>query len=169
MTGESVTYLAAFGGGIVSFLSPLRTAMVPAYLSVITGLDITEAERGGRHQLARVARDTGLFVFGPAMRSHTSSESSLSAVPLPMAVPPIRNRPGLGLLAQRPGHSPRLVGFAMDREVPGGAQSCAENWRKRGSPIVQSGRRPVGASSDVGHKRPPSRRRAAPWSLVTLA
>lgn len=64
MTGDSVTYVAAFGGGIVSFLSPCVLPIVPAYLSVITGLDVTKVEAGARHQLGRVARDTSLFIAG---------------------------------------------------------------------------------------------------------
>lgn len=63
MSGSEVGYLAAFGGGIVSFLSPCVLPIVPACLSVVTGLDITSAEDRGRH-LGRVARDTLLFVAG---------------------------------------------------------------------------------------------------------
>jgi cytochrome c-type biogenesis protein len=63
MSGSGVGYLAAFGGGIVSFLSPCVLPIVPACLSVVTGLDISEAEDRRRH-LARVARDTLLFVAG---------------------------------------------------------------------------------------------------------
>ncbi len=59
-----VGYLAAFGGGLVSFLSPCVLPIVPAYLSVITGLDIAEVERGNRHQQRRIARDTSLFILG---------------------------------------------------------------------------------------------------------
>lgn len=64
MTGGSVTYLAAFLGGTVSFLSPCVLPIVPAYLSIITGLDITQAAVGGRRQLIGVARDTSLFIAG---------------------------------------------------------------------------------------------------------
>ena len=61
---SGVGYLAAFGGGVVSFLSPCVLPIVPAYLSVITGLDVAEIERGGRRQLASIARDTSLFIAG---------------------------------------------------------------------------------------------------------
>jgi len=64
MTPDSVTYVAAFAGGLVSFLSPCVLPIVPAYLSVITGLDITKAQDGSRTQMAGVARDTGLFILG---------------------------------------------------------------------------------------------------------
>lgn len=60
---ESVTLLAAFGGGLVSFLSPCVLPIVPAYLSIITGLDVGEI-RHGRGHLGRIARDTGLFIAG---------------------------------------------------------------------------------------------------------
>ncbi len=61
---EGVSYLAAFGGGVVSFASPCVLPIVPAYLSVITGLDVAEVRSGARHHLGRIARDTTLFVAG---------------------------------------------------------------------------------------------------------
>jgi cytochrome c-type biogenesis protein len=48
-------------GGLVSFLSPCVLPIVPAYLSVITGLEIGELQESRGH-LARIARDTGLFI-----------------------------------------------------------------------------------------------------------
>lgn len=38
--------------------------IVPAYLPLITGLDITSVGDGARHQLGRVARDTAVFIAG---------------------------------------------------------------------------------------------------------
>jgi cytochrome c-type biogenesis protein len=64
MAAENVNVLAAFGGGLVSFLSPCVLPIVPAYLSVITGLDVAEVREGGRHQLPRIAWHTGLFIAG---------------------------------------------------------------------------------------------------------
>ena len=64
MSAAGVGYLAAFGGGLVSFASPCVLPLVPAYLSVVTGLEISEIERGPRRHLGRIARDTGLFVAG---------------------------------------------------------------------------------------------------------
>jgi cytochrome c-type biogenesis protein len=61
---ENVTVLAAFGGGLVSFLSPCVLPIVPAYLSVITGLDVAEVRQGDRRHLPRIAWHTGLFVAG---------------------------------------------------------------------------------------------------------
>jgi len=59
-----VGYVAAFGGGVVSFLSPCVLPIVPAYLSIITGVDVAEIEHGGRRQLTRIGRDTSLFIAG---------------------------------------------------------------------------------------------------------
>ena len=39
-----LAYLAAFGGGVVSFLSPCVLPLVPGYLSMVTGLDIATLE-----------------------------------------------------------------------------------------------------------------------------
>jgi cytochrome c-type biogenesis protein len=61
---EGVSYLAAFGGGVVSFASPCVLPIVPAYLSVITGLDVAEVRSGARQHLGRITRDTSLFVAG---------------------------------------------------------------------------------------------------------
>ncbi len=59
-------YIVAFGGGIISFLSPCVLPLVPAYLSVVTGIDVVEF-RGGTVTLARAARTlrtTSLFIMG---------------------------------------------------------------------------------------------------------
>lgn len=58
------TYLAAFGGGVISFLSPCVLPIVPGYLSLVTGLDLAELRAGQRRHLLRITRDTGLFVLG---------------------------------------------------------------------------------------------------------
>jgi len=62
MTSD-VGYLAAFAGGVVSFLSPCVLPIVPAYLAIITGLDV-EQLRDAQRPLARIARDTLLFIAG---------------------------------------------------------------------------------------------------------
>jgi cytochrome c-type biogenesis protein len=59
-----VGYAAAFAGGVVSFLSPCVLPIVPAYLSLITGLDVTAESDAPRARLARISRDTGLFIAG---------------------------------------------------------------------------------------------------------
>ena len=57
-------YLAAFGGGIISFLSPCVLPLVPAYLSMVTGLDLATLQDGAKAQQRRVIRTTSLFVLG---------------------------------------------------------------------------------------------------------
>lgn len=64
---STVGYLAAFGGGLVSFASPCVLPLVPAYLSVVTGLDISSIRTGSPRLLGRIGRDTGLFVAGFAV------------------------------------------------------------------------------------------------------
>src|SRR5579864_5311204 len=61
---SDVGYLAAFGGGFVSFLSPCVLPLVPAYVSMVTGLDVAELRSGQGRHVARIVRDTGLFVLG---------------------------------------------------------------------------------------------------------
>ena len=62
----AAAYIVAFGGGIISFLSPCVLPLVPAYLSVVTGIDVVEF-RGGTVTLARTVRTlrtTLLFILG---------------------------------------------------------------------------------------------------------
>jgi cytochrome c-type biogenesis protein len=57
--------LTAFGGGVISFLSPCVLPMVPGYLSLVTGLSVGEIQEGSSpHYLKRIAINTGLFVLG---------------------------------------------------------------------------------------------------------
>jgi cytochrome c-type biogenesis protein len=58
-----VGYVVAFGGGVASFVSPCVLPVVPAYLSVVTGVDLTDSDVNAR-QLARIARETSLFILG---------------------------------------------------------------------------------------------------------
>lgn len=62
--GTGVGYVVAFGGGVASFVSPCVLPVVPAYLSMITGLDFSEAGKGTSRHLGKIARDTGLFILG---------------------------------------------------------------------------------------------------------
>lgn len=62
--GASVGYVASFGGGVISFLSPCVLPVVPGYLSVVTGLDFASAEQGARRHVARIVRETSLFILG---------------------------------------------------------------------------------------------------------
>lgn len=59
-----LAYLAAFGGGVVSFLSPCVLPLLPGYLSMVTGLDLATLEEGPRAQRLHILRTTGLFVAG---------------------------------------------------------------------------------------------------------
>lgn len=61
---SDVGYVAAFGGGLVSFASPCVLPLVPAYLSMVTGLDVAQLQAGERRHFGRIARDTGLFILG---------------------------------------------------------------------------------------------------------
>ena len=57
--------LTAFGGGVISFLSPCVLPMVPGYLSLVTGLSVGEIQEGNNpHYLKRIAINTGMFVLG---------------------------------------------------------------------------------------------------------
>jgi cytochrome c-type biogenesis protein len=47
MTSD-VGYLAAFAGGVVSFVSPCVLPIVPAYLALITGLDVEQLRDADR-------------------------------------------------------------------------------------------------------------------------
>jgi cytochrome c-type biogenesis protein len=54
----------AFGAGVLSFLSPCVLPIVPAYLSLITGVSVGEMQEGDVKVLPRIAYDTALFVAG---------------------------------------------------------------------------------------------------------
>jgi cytochrome c-type biogenesis protein len=69
VTPDNVGVLVAFGGGIVSFLSPCVLPILPGYLSLITGVSVGELRETGRggtdtQTLTRIAVNTGLFIAG---------------------------------------------------------------------------------------------------------
>lgn len=64
MTAADVGLLGAFLGGLVSFLSPCVLPVIPAYVSVVTGLSVTSVQEGGRSHLRRVLGTAGGFVLG---------------------------------------------------------------------------------------------------------
>lgn len=64
MTAADLTLLGAFVGGLVSFLSPCVLPVIPAYVSVVTGLSVTSVQEGGRSQLGRTLRTSLGFVLG---------------------------------------------------------------------------------------------------------
>src|SRR5215213_6691488 len=57
-------YPLAFTAGVVSILSPCVLPLVPAYLSVTTGLDVDELTHRGAGTLSRLLRGAGLFILG---------------------------------------------------------------------------------------------------------
>jgi len=64
VTSENVGIVVAFGGGVVSILSPCVLPMVPGYLSVVSGFSVAELGEGGGARPARIAMTTGLFTVG---------------------------------------------------------------------------------------------------------
>jgi cytochrome c-type biogenesis protein len=56
--------LTAFLGGLASFASPCVLPLIPAYLSVVTGLNVASLQQGGRHHLRRVLVTAGGFIAG---------------------------------------------------------------------------------------------------------
>jgi cytochrome c-type biogenesis protein len=59
-----LTLLGAFLGGLVSFLSPCVLPVIPAYVSVVTGLGATSIQAGGRAHLWQVLKTSGGFILG---------------------------------------------------------------------------------------------------------
>jgi cytochrome c-type biogenesis protein len=79
-----VGYVVAFGGGVASFVSPCVLPVVPAYLSMVTGIDLTDTTGGQRRQAWRVARDTALFIcsFGAVFVALGISATALGSAVL---------------------------------------------------------------------------------------
>jgi cytochrome c-type biogenesis protein len=63
-TVSPLAYFLAFGGGVISFLSPCVLPLVPGYLSIVTGLDITTLREESRRYNGEIVRTTGLFILG---------------------------------------------------------------------------------------------------------
>jgi len=64
VNAANVNFVIAFGGGVVSILSPCVLPLVPGYLSLVTGLSVAELQAGHRHHVGRVVVMTGLFALG---------------------------------------------------------------------------------------------------------
>lgn len=62
-----LTYLVAFVGGFLSFLSPCVLPLVPGYLSVVTGLDLAALSDQQAANRRRVITTTSLFILGFAV------------------------------------------------------------------------------------------------------
>ncbi len=56
--------LAAFGAGLVSFLSPCVLPLVPGYLSLVSGLASADIESPAAAQRIRILGNAALFVVG---------------------------------------------------------------------------------------------------------
>ena len=72
---EDVTLLAAFGAGLLSFISPCVLPLVPGYLSYISGLSLDEM-RG----TAVVTGGTAVAVAGPAAARRQVAIASLAFI-----------------------------------------------------------------------------------------
>ena len=57
-------WVVAFGAGMLSFLSPCVLPMVPGYLSLMSGVSVTEVAAGSAADTRRLVRSTLLFVAG---------------------------------------------------------------------------------------------------------
>lgn len=64
MTAAEIGLFGAFLGGLVSFLSPCVLPVIPAYVSVVTGLSATSVRDGGRSHLAQTLRTSLGFILG---------------------------------------------------------------------------------------------------------
>jgi cytochrome c-type biogenesis protein len=56
--------LAAFGGGVISFLSPCVLPIVPGYLSIVSGLSVSEIEARDPRHVRTIVTGTLVFVAG---------------------------------------------------------------------------------------------------------
>jgi cytochrome c-type biogenesis protein len=59
-----VGFVVAFGGGIISFLSPCVLPLVPSYLSMMSGVSASEMASASPPNQRRLLRSTLLFVAG---------------------------------------------------------------------------------------------------------
>ncbi len=57
-------FLLAFAGGMLSFLSPCVLPLVPGYLSLMSGVSVTELSTARGDETRRLLRSTLLFVLG---------------------------------------------------------------------------------------------------------
>ena len=63
-TSPNVGLIAAFGAGMVSFLSPCVLPLVPGYLSLMSGLAVSDVQTPTGAQRGRLVRSALLFVGG---------------------------------------------------------------------------------------------------------
>ena len=109
-----VGFVVAFGAGIISFLSPCVLPLVPAYLSMMSGVSSAELATAARPDQRRMLRATLLFVagftvvfaaleatasgLGQALRSHEHLLNQIAGVVIIAGGPDVRRpaAPGLG-------------------------------------------------------------------------
>jgi cytochrome c-type biogenesis protein len=59
-----LAYLAAFGGGVISFLSPCVLPLVPGYLAMVTGIEMSALQDRAPVHTRRIVGTTALFIAG---------------------------------------------------------------------------------------------------------
>lgn len=64
VSSANVTMIVAFGGGVISILSPCVLPMVPGYIALVTGLEVRDVQAGRPQDLGRIAAMTGWFALG---------------------------------------------------------------------------------------------------------
>jgi cytochrome c-type biogenesis protein len=64
ISADPLGLLVAFGAGMLSFLSPCVLPLVPAYVSMVSGLSAAEIEAGERRNLAPLLRGVLGFIAG---------------------------------------------------------------------------------------------------------
>jgi cytochrome c-type biogenesis protein len=64
ISADPLGVLVAFGAGMLSFLSPCVLPLVPAYVSMVSGLSAAELESGERPHLAPLLRGVLGFIAG---------------------------------------------------------------------------------------------------------
>jgi len=64
ISADPLGIAVAFGAGILSFLSPCVLPLVPAYVSMVSGLSATELEAGASRDLAPLLRGMLGFIAG---------------------------------------------------------------------------------------------------------
>jgi thiol-disulfide isomerase/thioredoxin len=164
---DTVSLVAAFGGGLISFLSPCVLPIVPAYLAIITGLEVGELNDGGGHQRRSVLLALDRLVWATTQLQtalvavlaigSTSSDDPGSTEPEAFDLPALEGD-GRMRLADLAGH-PVVVNFvaswctACDAELPGFSVISRElegevtfvgvNARETGDPLVMPERHDI--------------------------
>ena len=65
VSSDNVTMIVAFGGGIISILSPCVLPMVPGYIALVTGLEVRDVQRIRQHLLDQLCAASGGPCFYP--------------------------------------------------------------------------------------------------------